>query len=187
MNIGHHEPQNIINTETEQISYDIFISDCQHFEKISKDNGDNWKVSRQGNITWLEYTKVQFIKRENSQIIVHSTFEIHYSFSYGVPVLYCRYNNEAGELLDYETVKGSVLDVGVTNDMVSMAPHPVTGLPWLQVHPCRTASTAADIRHSVNTEKCSYLATFISLYGQAVGLTLSPVYAVPNHDELPKS
>ena len=43
----------------------------------------------------------------------------------------------SGELLGYEEVRRRILHPEVTKDMVSMAPHPVTGLPWLQVG-CQT-------------------------------------------------
>ena len=43
----------------------------------------------------------------------------------------------SGELLGYEEVRRRILQPEVTQDMVSMAPHPLTGLPWLQVS-CQT-------------------------------------------------
>ena len=195
------------NTEEEeqlQISYEQFQDDCEDLVKLSNEIGDRWRLCRKNQLVWIEYTchlvlnddnvseqcdGVQMqeddkdeneVKRKTSTI--QSIYEVHYSLSYGVPVLYCRFSSISGELLDYDIVRTKVLGHDVTNDMVSHAPHPMSGLPWLQVHPCRTAVTTKNIRDtkSGRTEnvQCNYVTTFISLYGQAVGLNLSPRYAM---------
>jgi len=165
-----------------QINSEQFQQDCEQLVKVSNDLGDSWSLCRQGNDVWLENIVFKcFNEGEPTSRTVQSTYEIHYNLSYGVPVLYCRFSSMSGELLDHDTVKDLILGDNVTSEMVSMAPHPRTGFPWYQIHPCRTASTSAEIRQNVDSEgvMCDYLTTFLSLYGQAVGLTLSPLYAIP--------
>ena len=86
-------------------------------------------------------------------------------------------------------------------DRVSPAPHPLTGLPWIQVpsgsfdihtifstsnptqkvHPCATADIASQMLTSA--PRSSYLLAFLSLYGQALGLTISLEYAQKDSNE----
>ena len=190
-----------------QISYEQFQEDCEKIVKLSDEIGDRWRLCNKNQIIWIEYNchQVLFDKDGDDSLecdgvqkqdgddkdeanitssTIQSIYEVHYSLSYGVPVLYCRFSSNSGELLDYDIVRTKVLGHDVTNDMVSHAPHPLSGLPWLQVHPCRTAITTKNIRDTKSesgwrTEnvQCNYVTTFISLYGQAVGLNLSPRYA----------
>ena len=74
---------------------------------------------------------------DDRRLTVRASHQVHYSLSYGVPVLLTRFSLVSGELLGYEEVRRRILHPEVTQDMVSMAPHPLTGLPWLQVG-CQT-------------------------------------------------
>eukprot|EP00092_Neocalanus_flemingeri_P027435 GFUD01029755.1.p2 GENE.GFUD01029755.1~~GFUD01029755.1.p2 ORF type:complete len:215 (+),score=54.63 GFUD01029755.1:400-1044(+) len=117
-----------------------------------------------------------FINSLNTELISCS-YEVHYSPSYAVPVLYCRFWNCSGQLLGMEQVWSLVPLPARGWDKVSMAPHPVTGMPWVQVHPCKTGQVAGLMRSSSDISKCNYIVTFLSLYGQAVGLNMSTEYA----------
>ena len=164
----------------QQISFEAFQSDCKAVLEISENLGDSWQLHSTENILYLELQKYkQMILGDDCQATtIQTLFQVHYSFSYGVPVLLCRFSHVSGELIDYGVVRERLLGSGVTPDMVSMAPHPLTGLPWLQVHPCRTAATTGDIRKMCEpTQSTNYVITFLSFYGQALGLSLSPKYA----------
>jgi len=108
---------------------------------------------------------------------ISCSYEVHYSPSYSVPVLYCRFWNCSGQLLGLEQVWSLAPLPARGWDRVSMAPHPVTGMPWVQVHPCKTGQVTSLMRRSSDSRKCNYIVTFLSLYGQAVGLHMSTEYA----------
>ena len=125
------------DVEEAQISYDQFCSDCQHIVKISEEVGDKWSIGQRDGIQWLEchqHKTVSDPEDEDSKQTVLASHEVHYSLSYGVPILFTRFSQMSGELMNYEAVRRRILEPGVTRDMVSMAAHPVTGLPWLQVN-----------------------------------------------------
>ena len=125
--------------EKEQISYDQFCSDCQHIVKTSGELGDKWTIGQRDGIQWLECQEHKAVTvsgndgDDDRKLTVLASHEVHYSLSYGVPVLFTRFSLMSGELMGYEEVRKRILDTGVTQDMVSMAAHPITGLPWLQV------------------------------------------------------
>ena len=126
------------DVEEAQISYDQFCSDCQHIVKISEELGDKWRIGQRDGIQWLEFQELKTVKSgddedDDRKLTVLASHEVHYSLSYGVPVLFTRFSLMSGELVEYEQVRRRILDPGVTQDMVSMAAHPLTGLPWLQV------------------------------------------------------
>jgi len=108
---------------------------------------------------------------------ISCSYEVHYSLSYSVPVLYCRFWNCSGQLLSLEHVWRLAPLPARGWDRVSMASHPVTGMPWVQVHPCKTGQVTSLMRRSSDSRKCNYIVTFLSLYGQAVGLHMSTEYA----------
>ena len=122
------------DVEEAQISYDQFCSDCQHIVKISEELGDKWRIGQRDDIQWLECQGHKTVcDDEDRKLTVLASHEVHYSLSYGIPILFTRFSLMSGELVEYEEVRRRILDPGVTQDMVSMAPHPITGLPWLQV------------------------------------------------------
>ena len=170
-----------MDDEGQQISYEQFQSDCKEIQEISDKLGDSWQLHDSvGNNLHLELQQYGQMVLENDcqSATVQTQYQVHYSFSFGVPVLLCRFSHLSGELIDYGVVRERLLGTCVTTDMISMAPHPLTGLPWLQVHPCRTAATTGDIRkHCSDQTQCNYVITFLSFYGQALGLCLSPKYA----------
>ena len=126
------------DVEEAQISYEQFCSDCQHIVKISEELGDKWRIGQRNGIQWLEFQELKTVngcddEDDDRKLTVLASHEVHYSLSYGVPVLFTRFSLMSGELVEYEQVRRRILDPGVTQDMVSMAAHPLTGLPWLQV------------------------------------------------------
>ena len=155
------------------LSYEEFSGDCEDLVEISDSLGDGWTLVRQSDSVWLELSQSITV----SSRAALCQFQVHYSLSYRVPILLSRYCWSSGELMDHDTARREVLGEMVSYEMVSMAPHPLTGLPWFQVHPCKTESVTREMRQTEGREKCNSLVTFLSLYGQAVGLRLSPEYA----------
>ena len=151
-----------------------------------------------------------------------NNFQVHYSLSYATPLLLARFSLSSGEPLPLRRVSFllKVLSTIWTShaisfwflvfffkvwssivppeagawDRVSPSPHPLTGLPWIQVcshlkklftlnfqssclkvHPCKTADIASQMLSSA--PRSNYLLAFVSLYGQALGLNVSTEYA----------
>ena len=189
-----------------EITCDQFISSCIEFVALSDAAGDNWDIVRDGAHVWIQSNTVISVTTtnnsddDNEDILdditidgvnddntidtksgttgqISCSYEVHYSSSYAVPALYCRLWDCSGQLLSLEQVWSIAPHPARGWDRVSMAPHPVTGMPWVQVHPCQTRQVAdLMISSSSNNSKCNYIVTFLSLYGQAVGLTISTKY-----------
>ena len=187
-----------------EITLDQFVNSCAEFVALSAGAGDNWEIVEDGRNVWIQRSAVRTDTKHSDDmgedvlgdLIISSdddddntvvdkagtteqiscTYEVHYSLSYSVPVLYCRFWTCKGELLGLEQVWRMAPLSARGWDRVSMAPHPVTGMPWVQVHPCKTGQVASLMRSS-SSDKCNYIVSFLSLYGQAVGLTLSTKYA----------
>ena len=165
--------------ETESLSYDQFCADVEAVVRLSDCLGDNWRLGRQADTVWLELSSCLSLPGpEGSVRSVICQYQVHYSLSYRVPVLLVRFSWSSGELVDHDTVRREVLGEKVSYEMVSMAAHPLTGLPWFQVHPCKTEAVTRVMRLTEEKkEKCNFLVTFLSLYGQAVGLNIDTKYA----------
>ena len=165
--------------ETAGLSYVQFCADVEAVVRVSDSLGDSWRLGRQGDNVWLELSSCLSVVTEGTVRPVISQYQVHYSLSYRVPVLLVRFSWSSGELVDHDTVRREVLGEKVNYDMVSMAAHPLTGLPWFQVHPCQTEAVTRAMRgtEEEEKEKCNFLVTFLSLYGQAVGLNIDTKYA----------
>ena len=164
--------------ETAGLSYVQFCADVEAVVRVSDSLGDSWRLGRQGDNVWLELSSCLSVVTEGTVRPVISQYQVHYSLSYRVPVLLVRFSWSSGELVDHDTVRREVLGEKVNYDMVSMAAHPLTGLPWFQVHPCQTEAVTRAMRGTEEEkEKCNFLVTFLSLYGQAVGLNIDTKYA----------
>ena len=189
-----------------QITQDQFLWSCSDFVTLSDAAGDNWEIVKDGTNAWIQRTAVinvtkhsddsadidedilgvdKTIDDDDSNTLevkaitteqISCTYEVHYSPSYSVPVLYCRFWTCSGQMLSLEQVWSLAPLPARGWDRLSMAPHPVTGMPWVQVHPCQTGQMADLMISSSNSSKCNYIVTFLSLYGQAVGLTISTKY-----------
>ena len=165
--------------ETEGLSYAQFCADVEAVVRLSDCLGDNWRLAREGDTVWLELSSCTTVGTEGTVRPVICQYQVHYSLSYRVPVLLVRFSWSSGELVDHDTVRREVLGEKVSYEMVSMAAHPLTGLPWFQVHPCKTEAVTRAMRLTEDKKerKCNFLVTFLSLYGQAVGLNINTKYA----------
>ena len=109
--------------------------------------------------------------------VVTAEYEIHFSESYGVPVIYARFWDQLGQLLPLERAWKEVTPSEIRSmEKISFGPHPISGLPWIQIHPCKTDSILKEILETCPHQ--NYLVAFLSLYGKAVGIELSPEYAI---------
>ena len=186
-----------------EITHEQFLASCTEFVSLSAAVDDGWKFVDDKNYQWIELSKEIRVKLkledDESELIenpIHDSYdidavttseitsyelisckyEVHYSPSYCVPVLYARLWQKSGQLISLEEIWRlfSLTESSRGWDKVGPSAHPVTGLPWIQIHPCKSADLATIMR---TRARCNYLVSYLSFYGQAVGLKLSPKYA----------
>lgn len=114
--------------------------------------------------------------REVSPAVI---YDIVHSPSYQVPVLYLTFQRlsqrgppspeEVYELLVPASHKPQLQAVGVMGAL-SMAEHPVTGLPAYFVHPCRTQEAMRSVTGERTLRSWEYIVAWIGLVGPSVGL-----------------
>lgn len=111
-------------------------------------------------------------------------YDIVYSPSYQVPVLYIRFtdffNKENGsrmptldqvyDLLVPAAQRAAMQQVGVMGAL-SLADHPMFNLPAYFVHPCRTSEVMARMTEGRRARPIDYLLIWIGLIGASIGLT----------------
>ena len=192
-----------MSVEISRTEFDQAVSD---FVSAAGAAGEAWRAAGRADCQWLEL-RTRVVNRESGHSLVGAgpdsedessvavvetgevatEYQVHYSPSYQVPVLYWRATLGTGELLGPEeacrAVGGDWAGLGDRLDRLSLAPHPLTGLPWLQLHPCRTAELGRLVRPGPGPH-CNLLATFLSLYGPAVGLRLPATLAMASLSQL---
>jgi ubiquitin-like-conjugating enzyme ATG10 len=126
-------------------------------------------------------------KRQDLDRVVR--YDVVYSPSYQVPVLYLTFAeattgkstplpsaNEVYSMMVPQDFKTPMRDVGVMGAL-SMAEHPVTGMPAYFVHPCRTQDALAHLLedHSQKARsepELEYLLLWFGVIGASVGLSV---------------
>ncbi|KAF2769813.1 hypothetical protein EJ03DRAFT_350864 [Teratosphaeria nubilosa] len=110
-------------------------------------------------------------------------YEIIYSASYQVPVLYLSATPPSGtgltslghiyDLLVPSQCRNQIESMGVMGAL-SMSEHPITGLPVFFVHPCRTAEAMAEVvqMRGDSLSPAEYLMMWLGLVGPSVGLSM---------------
>jgi len=111
---------------------------------------------------------------------INCEYQIVYSDSFNVPVIYCQMSTLAGILLPVEHVWKFAPASARGWSQITVVPHPILDTPWVQVHPCKTADIMAEVL-SATDQDGNYLVTFLSVYGQVVGLNLPPEYVSKIH------
>jgi ubiquitin-like-conjugating enzyme ATG10 len=118
--------------------------------------------------------------------------DIAYSPSYQVPVLYLTFverptnrsvplpsPNEVFDILVPDDFKSAMRSVGVMGAL-SMAEHPINGVPAYFVHPCRTQEVMSPLLQNVDSIKpefnspkaMNYLMLWLGVIGASVGLSV---------------
>jgi ubiquitin-like-conjugating enzyme ATG10 len=116
-------------------------------------------------------------------------YDVVYSPSYQVPVIYLTFAeattgkstplpsaDEIYDMLVPQDFKTPMRDVGVMGAL-SMAEHPITGMPAYFVHPCRTQEALAPLLENTSHETGSepavqYLLLWFGVIGASVGLSV---------------
>jgi ubiquitin-like-conjugating enzyme ATG10 len=157
----------------------------------SKDNGDSQTTEDEAAIEDNDpEALVAPVSRHEHMRVVQC--DVAYSPSYQVPVLYLtfaeRTTNKPVPLLSPDEVyqvlipnefKSAMRSVGVMGAL-SMAEHPITGVPAYFVHPCRTQDVMSPLVQSAETSKpeadplkaMNYLMLWLGVIGASVGLSV---------------
>lgn len=106
-------------------------------------------------------------------------YDIIHSPSYQVPVLYMSFRNlpserppspeEVYRMIVPDTHKASMQAVG-NMGALSLAEHPVTGMPACFVHPCRTREAMEPILRGRSVKAVEYVVLWLGTIGASVGL-----------------
>lgn len=113
---------------------------------------------------------------------INCDYQVVYSESYSVPVIYCRMWTRPGILLTAQQVWKFAPTPARGWSQLTVVPHPITDAPWIQVHPCKTADIMGEVLSKTEHDE-NYIMTFLSIYGQAVGLHISPDYVSKIHSD----
>lgn len=120
---------------------------------------------------------------ENNQEALRCVYNIVYSVSYSVPVLYFNIWKQDGSLLPLPEVWSMVPDSfqGQLKDVwwstITQQEHPILRTPFFQLHPCKTAQLMDQVLPSHNKEHANYIVTWLSSMAPLVGLDLPNGYS----------
>lgn len=110
-------------------------------------------------------------------------YNVVYSLSYGVPVLYFNVWRRDGSLLPLSEVRSRVPEMYREQleeqwwSTVTQQEHPIRGIPFFQLHPCKTEQMMQQVTASSQGKFGNYLVTWLSTVGPLAGLQLSTDYS----------
>jgi ubiquitin-like-conjugating enzyme ATG10 len=149
-----------------------FDAACIEFCQASRALGDEWKMiqAKDANGSLVEYLELrEFLEKETK--LIH----VVYSPSYNVPVLYLNsYTAGMTSTLRLMSVDGELIEWLGEPGVLSQQDHPIVGIPFYFIHPCRTQELLREI-----SGDCNYIAGWLSLVGPQVGLHLKAAYGLP--------
>nr|POE82718.1 ubiquitin-like-conjugating enzyme atg10 [Quercus suber] len=129
----------------------------------------------------------ELLRARSAMTVPRVVYEVVYSASYQVPVLYVTFQHlpEPGlpslervyELLVPPELAPQLQAVGVMGSL-SFSEHPVTGFPAYFVHPCRTAEVMGSVVGDGKVGPEEYLLAWLGMMGTSVGLSVSADFAM---------
>nr|XP_037287765.1 ubiquitin-like-conjugating enzyme ATG10 [Rhipicephalus microplus] len=116
--------------------------------------------------------------------VLQSVYHVVYSASYGVPVMYFNVWRRDGSLLPLSDV-WSLMPECMQEQLkhlrwstVTQQEHPIQGVPYFQLHPCKTAELMEQTRPKHQDGKHSnYVVTWLSSVAPVVGLEFPVQYS----------
>ncbi|KAF9350928.1 E2-like conjugating enzyme atg10 [Mortierella sp. NVP85] len=165
-----------IDTEDQQQLDDLE----EHFGEIPDDDDDD-------GIEPLD------LAQEVSHDFLSVSYHIVFSPTYQVPVLYFNAYKPDGQSISLEDIfeslvpedwRSTIRNAGL-NGGISQHDHPILNVPYFYMHPCETVSlmeTTFCKQASENSMSFleGYIASWLSLTGQAIGITLPATLAANN-------
>ncbi len=164
-----------------QQSYAEFEKLTRDFAEKSSALGDDWK-------TRVFDEKVFLVKQSHKQEQgINIEYNVVFSDSYSVPVMYFRLYSTSGELIwDPDLVQSVLTRMPSNEGTFTQMPHPYLQTPFFQLHPCHTSkwmeilsksdSESENAQNSVKRRNRSYLVSWLSFVGPVVGLHLENCY-----------
>lgn len=159
-----------------------FLQNSKDFIKKSEILNDTWflvHVNDDPGGSYLRYKKIQRIQTNYKGVIYyHFEYNVVYSISYAVPMLYFNVQDTTGNIMRLEEFSEIFLqrieldkaEVDIKSALTQME-HPLLFRPFLAIHPCRTSTILSKTPMSKNK-----LITFISVLGPLVFLDLDMAY-----------
>lgn len=120
---------------------------------------------------------------EDNEEALSCVYNIVYSISYSVPVLYFNMWRQDGSLLPlpevWSMVPASFQDQlrDVWWSTITQQEHPIRGTPFFQLHPCKTAQLMDQILPGDSKKHGNYVVTWLSSVAPLVGLDLPNAYS----------
>lgn len=161
-----------------------FITDC-------KDIGENWSLQGEKNETIRDVNSVidnnvrlmlskQILrKQDGSDEILSHEYNVIYSDSFEVPVMYFTISEQNGSPLSCNKILSTLIGFAGKdlNQVVHQVEHPVLFRPFFMIHPCRTKQFMEP--HKKLNLDC-YLVCWLSSVGAILGLNLDYRFAYLN-------
>lgn len=173
--------------ERMSISKDEFEVQCSKFTARCKELGDTWRLLGEyhgsireidaldrADIDRLILTKIELRVRFGE---VHShEYNVVYSDSYQVPVMYFTISRQDGSLLDYKETLSNLVGIAADdlNQVVNQVDHPILFRPFFMIHPCKTKQFMEPHK---NLNPHHYLICWLSTVGSILGLELDKRFA----------
>ncbi|KAL1444101.1 hypothetical protein MTO96_030048 [Rhipicephalus appendiculatus] len=116
--------------------------------------------------------------QDHGEEVLQCVYHVVYSASYGVPVMYFNVWRRDGSLLPLSDVWSLMPEVPAGATEASAMEHPIQGVPYFQLHPCKTAELMEQTRPKHQDGKHSnYVVTWLSSVAPVVGLEFPVQYS----------
>jgi len=174
--------------ECGRITYEAFKSACMAFLEIANDIGDPWRIDgdleTQGDwclsVSYHRQYDTNSTNTDSCQVqLVSCRYDVVYSISHSVPVLYFLISDQSGRSVNLEDLwkMYPLADKTSMWEVVTQQEHPILATPFFFVHPCATWKILADCHHGNDDySSVKYLITWLSFVGNSFGLKLSHKY-----------
>ncbi len=160
-------------------TYKQFQSCVYHFKNVADEIEDEWQVCRVPNndpaieLIYLKKSMLQPVDFSASSHIACLEFNVIYSYSYSVPVLYFYACFDDGKPFSLDEVnaltRSSIKEpsLPVNPDIVSQQEHPYRRNPCFTLHPCRTSQLLEPIMSTSSyvNPLVSWLSIVLPLFG----------------------
>lgn len=170
------------------LTRELFKQQCDKFIEYCRNFGESWELQkgRDGQICRtttesmssdpLMLTKKEFrLDEETTEVLTHE-YNIIYSDSFEVPVMYFTISKQDGSPLGYEKTLSSLIGFAADElkQVVHQVEHPILFRPFFMIHPCRTKLF---MKSHKQLNPNYYLICWLSTVGSILGLRLDGRFA----------
>jgi hypothetical protein len=167
-----------------RITYEQFVSACSNFMELPATKLEScWKFDQSSQEFGESFLSYNSIRRHNDQKLLQYRYDVVYSVSHCVPVLYFMISEASGKHLSLDEVWEMFNQVEKREssdsswNVVSLQDHPVLHIPFYCVHPCNNWAIMKECFEEKKEITCQeFLISWMSMVGNQFGLQLSPAY-----------